>query len=72
MSERSDSSNALEYVEIKLSYLENFVLELQSVVLEQGKIIDKLVGENKRMKEKVAEMANLLEGDIPNVRPPHY
>lgn len=72
MSERTDSSNALEHVEIKLSYLENFVLELQSVVLEQGKIIDKLVGENKRMKEKVAEMANLLEGDIPNVRPPHY
>ena len=72
MSERSDSSNALEHVEIKLSQLENFVLELQSVVLEQGKIIDKLVGENKRMKEKVAEMANLLEGDIPNVRPPHY
>lgn len=42
------------------------------MVLEQGKIIDKLVGENKRMKEKVVEMANLLEGDIPNVRPPHY
>ena len=72
MSERSDNYNALEHVEIKLSYLENFVLELQSVVLEQGKIIDKLVGDNKRMKEKVAEMANLLEGDIPNVRPPHY
>ena len=44
MSERSDNYNALEHVEIKLSYLENFVLELQSVVLEQGKIIDKLVG----------------------------
>ena len=72
MSERSDNYNALEHVEIKLSYLENCVLELQSVVLEQGKIIDKLVGENKRMKEKVVEMANLLEGDIPNVRPPHY
>ncbi|MCI7589950.1 MAG: SlyX family protein [Candidatus Treponema excrementipullorum] len=72
MSERSDNYNALEHVEIKLSYLENFVLELQSVVLEQGKIIDKLVEENKRMKEKVAEMASQLEGDIPNVRPPHY
>lgn len=72
MWEDSSNYNVLEHVEIKLSYLENFMLELQSVVLEQGKTIDKLVGENKRLKEKVAEMASLMEGDIPNVRPPHY
>ena len=68
----SEKNNDIEAIEIKLSYLEIFVSELQGVILEQGKIIDKLVAESFLMKEKISEISDQLEGDIPNVRPPHY
>lgn len=57
--------------ETKFSYLENFVSELQEVVVAQGKEIDKLKIENKLMLEKLSELLENSE-EIPNRRPPHY
>ncbi|MBP3416826.1 MAG: SlyX family protein [Spirochaetaceae bacterium] len=59
-------------LEIKISYLEDFVQQLQGVVLEQGAVIERLVAENQRIKTKLMDMAGQLQGDIPNRRPPHY
>ena len=55
-----------------MSYLEDFLMQVQSVAVEQGEIIERLKTENRLMKDKIKEMSDLLEGDIPNVRPPHY
>lgn len=59
-------------LEMKISYLEDFVQQLQEVVLEQGEVIERLVAENRHIKTKLADMAGQLEGDIPNKKPPHY
>ncbi len=59
-------------LEMKISYLEDFVQQLQEVVLEQGAALERLVAENRHIKTKLADMAGQLEGDIPNRRPPHY
>lgn len=59
-------------LEMKISYLEDFVQQLQEVVLEQGEVMERLVAENRHIKTKLADMAGQLEGDIPNRKPPHY
>ena len=55
-----------------LSYLEDFLAKVQNVVVEQGDLLDRVFAENRLMREKIKEMSDQLEGDIPNVRPPHY
>ncbi|MCQ2613098.1 MAG: SlyX family protein [Treponemataceae bacterium] len=62
----------LTSVEIKLAYLEDFMNKLQAIAVEQGNTIDRLTAENRVLKEKVRELLEAQEGDIPNRRPPHY
>jgi len=67
-----ETDERLTAVEMKLAYMENFVSQIQGVAVEQAKTIDKLQKEIKLMSEKICEMSNAVEGDIPNRRPPHY
>ncbi len=67
-----DTEERLTAVEMKLAYMEDFVSQIQGVAVEQAKTIDKLQKEIKLMSEKIREMSNAVEGDIPNRRPPHY
>jgi SlyX protein len=59
-------------LETKLAYLEDFLNQLQEVSVEHTKTIELLKKENKLLLNKIQEMAENLEGDIPNRRPPHY
>lgn len=59
-------------LETKLAYLEDFLNQLQEVSVEHTKTIELLKKENKLLSNKIQEMAENLEGDIPNRRPPHY
>lgn len=59
-------------IETKLAYMEDFVNQLQAVTVEHTKLIDSLREENKLMAQKIKDMSDLLEGDIPNRKPPHY
>ena len=52
--------------------MKDFVNQIQNVAVEQAKIIDKLQKEMKLMSDRVREMSNAMEGDIPNRKPPHY
>ena len=67
-----ETEERLTAVEMKLAYMEDFVNQIQGVAVEQTKTIDKLQKEIKLMSEKIREMSNAVEGDIPNRRPPHY
>ena len=67
-----ETDERLTAVEMKLAYMEDFVSQIQGVAVEQAKTIDKLQKEIKMMSEKIREMSNAVEGDIPNRRPPHY
>lgn len=59
-------------IQTKLSYLEDFVSQLQEVTVEHSKTIEILTNENRMLKSKIQEMFDQLEGEIPNRKPPHY
>ena len=46
--------------------------QIQGVAVEQAKTIDKLKAEIKMMSEKLRDVSDSLEGDIPSRKPPHY
>lgn len=64
-------SNTIEDLEIKIAYLEDYINQLNSEVILQGKKIDRLIEVNNQLKEKVTI---LEEGgsQIENKPPPHY
>lgn len=63
----------IERVEVKISYLESEVAELNDVVIDQRKEIDQLNHIVEKLSEKVQ---NLIEEvgmpNRPSTRPPHY
>ena len=66
------TEDRLTAIEMKLAYMEDFVNQIQAVAVEQTKTIDKLQKEIKMMSDKIREMSDAAEGDIPNRKPPHY
>ena len=67
-----ETDERLTAIEMKLAYMEDFVNQIQSVAVDQAKTIDKLQKEIKMMSDKMREMSDAVEGDIPNRKPPHY
>lgn len=67
-----ETDDRLTAIEVKLAYMEDFVNQIQNVAVEQAKTIDKLQKEIKLMSDRIREMSNMMEGDIPNRKPPHY
>lgn len=68
----ADTQNELISLETKLAYLEDFVQKLQEVTVEHTNAIEVLRSENKLMAQKIRDLTEQLEGDIPNRKPPHY
>lgn len=68
----NQTDERLTALEVKVSYLEDFLNQIQEVAVGQSKEIQNLKAENKILAEKVKELADITEGDIPNRRPPHY
>lgn len=62
----------LDKLEIKLSYMEDFVQQLQDVVTSHTQTIEVLRKENKILSGKIRDMSDQLQGEIPNRKPPHY
>ena len=67
-----ETEDRLTAIEMKLAYMEDFVSQIQNVAVDQSKTIDKLQKEIKMMSDRIREMSNQMEGDIPNRKPPHY
>ena len=67
-----ETDTRLTAIEMKLAYMEDFVNQIQNVAVEQTKTIDKLQKEIKMMSDKIREMSDAAEGEIPNRKPPHY
>ena len=68
----NETTDRITAIEMKLAYMEDFVNQIQNVAVEQTKTIDKLQKEIKMMSDKIREMSDAAEGDIPNRKPPHY
>ena len=69
---QNETNERLTAIEMKLAYMEDFVNQIRNVAVEQTKTIDKLQKEIKLMSDKIREMPDAAEGDIPNRKPPHY
>ena len=61
-----ETDERLTSIEMKLAYMEDFIIQIQDVTVEQAKTIDKLQKEIKMMSDKIRDMSNVMEGDIPN------
>ena len=72
MGMEQEAESRIIALETKLAYLEDFVQQLQGVCVEHTQTIEALRAEQKLLAEKVRDMAQQLEGDIPNRKPPHY
>ena len=69
---KNEMEERLTNIEMKLAYLEDFVNQLQEVAVENSKTIERLENENKYLSERMKDVSDFLEGDIPNRKPPHY
>jgi SlyX protein len=67
-----DAEERIIALETKLAYMEDFINQLQAVTVEHTETIELLRKENRLLSQKVRDMAEQLEGDIPNRKPPHY
>ena len=65
-------NNAKIDLEIQVTYLENTVNELNNIVYQQQKSIDKLQSELKDLVAKIEDLEDTSSGDLPHVKPPHY
>jgi len=70
--ELKNMTERLDKLEIKLSYMEDFVQQLQDVVTTHTQTIEVLRKENKILSGKIRDMSDQLQGEIPNRKPPHY
>ena len=67
-----ETDERITALEIKLAYMEDFLNELQRMTVEHGNILEKVVAENEILKDKVKELVEDQEEDMPNIRPPNY
>jgi uncharacterized coiled-coil protein SlyX len=75
-----DMDKRFTSIETKFAYLEQFAAELQSVCVEQGKMLDRLKAENRLIREKFSALEDSLssvqsgiQGAMSaNEKPPHY
>ena len=68
----TETEERLTAIEMKLAFMEDFVRQIQEVAVEQAKTIDMLKKENKLISDRLLDMSDYLEGDVPNRKPPHY
>ena len=68
----NELDSRLTEIEIKLSYLEDFMNKIQKITVEHTETIEKLKAENRALKAKLSELIESQEDDIPNRKPPHY
>lgn len=67
-----NTEERIENLEIKLTYMEDFIKQIQDVAVEQSKEIEKLKAENRLMIQKIKDLIEVTGEEIPNRKPPHY
>lgn len=67
-----DMNEDIERLEIKISYLESMISELNEVVISQGREITHLKIQLEGLEKKVEDLIEESGEARPNRRPPHY
>jgi SlyX protein len=64
---------SIEKIEIKLSYAEEMVAQLNEIIINQQKEIGIMNNHINKLEKKVAQLIEDNESsDLPNRKPPHY
>ncbi len=58
-------------LEIRMTHLEDFINQLNRIVLENGKVIDSLRTEQTSLKQQLNDLSEQMPGPGTE-RPPHY
>ncbi len=61
----------IDALEIRMTYLENYLNQLNDIVLENGKIIETVKKDQVSLRQQMNEVANELPGPEA-AKPPHY
>lgn len=59
-------------LEIKIAYLEDYTSQMNKVLIEQSKKIDKLIELNRQMREKLSYLEENISETSEDTPPPHY
>ena len=66
-------SGRIESMEVKLSYLEKTVIELDALVVEYGRRTERLEETVRQLSKRIVELGTEKDPSMPaSVRPPHY
>ncbi len=64
--------NKIQELEIKVAYLEDYINELNKIVINHDVKIDKLILINKQLRERVGFLEENQKETRENIPPPHY
>ena len=67
----NDAETRLEAIEIKLAFLEDFLVRLQDETVSRNNQMDKLAAEHDLMKSRLTQLSHEME-EMPDKKPPHY
>lgn len=70
--ETSEIDQKMVGLEMKISFVEDFLEKIQDVCVEHTKEIQSLKAENLILKQNLALITEALRGDILSQKPPHY
>ncbi|MGL1894071.1 MAG: SlyX family protein [Spirochaetaceae bacterium] len=65
-------NDELLQLEIKISYLEDYIGQLNAIVIKQDKKIEQLIESHRVFKEKISLLEENIKEPIDNTPPPHY
>ena len=71
-SKEDEVGQKLVGLEMKISFVEDFLEKIQDVCVEHTKEIQSLKAENTILKLKIAQIEETLAPDVPSQKPPHY
>jgi SlyX protein len=73
MTHRNDRSDRIDELEIRITHQDRIIEDLNQIVTEQWKQIDKLLRRVERLTERVESAeTRLTSGQAPEPPPPHY
>ena len=67
-----NNEERIDNLEIKIAYMEDFINQIQEVAVQQAKDIELLKAENKILSQRLKDVMENADADIPNRKPPHY
>lgn len=64
--------NEIVDLEMKISYLEDYVNQLNNIVIEQGSKVERLIKSNNQLRDKINLLEENIKEPVESTPPPHY